>query len=326
MLGLILFRLNHAILIHMSDYSLTVCGIGEALFDIFDGAQVLGGAPLNVAVHANQLASELSGGPGRGVVISRVGQDPLGNRVCEKLSELQMDNHYIQSDPDHATGKVYVETDFDGQPTYDIVANAAWDWLQYDPDLDTLSSQCDAVCFGSLAQREAQSRNTIYRFLENCRDSAIKLFDVNIRLDFYNAQIIERSLNLANAVKLNEDELPLVFKLMGLGEIEPGSERDAIVKLMKKYNLKWVVYTRGSKGTAIHTPGGFFEGAPAQANPVEGADAVGAGDSVAATFLVGAVLRKPWQQVVDLANKVGAYVASQPGATPTLPDELIKQM
>jgi fructokinase len=309
----------------MNGYSLTICGIGEALFDIFDGAQVLGGAPLNVAVHAHQLAAKRHG---RGIVVSRVGQDLLGNNVCDALKERQMDTQYIQSDPDHATGQVYVQTDYDGQPSYDIVANAAWDWMQFDPDMQTLAQQCDAVCFGSLAQREAQSRNSIYRFLDACRPSTIRLFDVNIRLEFYTRQIIMRSLELANALKLNEEELPLVCKLTGLGTVEPGSERDALLKLMKQFKINWIIYTRGAKGTTIHTPApeGVFEGTPAQANPVEGADAVGAGDSVAATCLVGAVLRKPWQQIADLANKVGAYVASQPGATPALPDDLISQL
>lgn len=312
----------------MNGYSLTICGIGEALFDIFDGAQVLGGAPLNVAVHAHQLVSKRPSGPGRGIVVSRVGQDMLGNLVCKNLSEKGMDHHYIQSDPDHTTGKVYVQTDENGQPSYDIVANAAWDWLQYDPDMDTLAQSCDAVCFGSLAQREAQSRNTIYRFLEACRPSTIKLFDVNIRLDFYNRQIITRSLEIANALKLNEEELPLVCKLVGLGVVEPGSERQMMLKLIKQFKLNWIIYTRGAKGTTIHTSAenGVYEGVPATTSPVEGADAVGAGDSVAAACLVGAVLRKPWQKVADLANKVGAFVASQPGATPTLPDELIGQL
>ncbi len=309
----------------MNQYSLTICGIGEALFDIFDGVQVLGGAPLNVAVHAHQLVANRPSGPGRGIVVSRIGQDFLGSKVTESLSEKKMDNQYIQSDPDHATGQVYVQTDDDGQPSYDIVANAAWDWLQYDPDMDTLAQHCDAVCFGSLAQREAQSRNTIYRFLETCRPSTIKLFDVNIRLDFYSRQIIARSLEIANALKLNEEELPLVCKLMGLGSIESGQEREALLKLIKQFKLNWIIYTRGAKGTAIHTSGNVYEGSPAVANPVEGADAVGAGDSVAATCLVGAVLRKPWDKVANLANQVGAYVASQPGATPTLPDELISQ-
>lgn len=313
----------------MNGYAITVCGMGEALFDIFQGAQVLGGAPLNVAVHAQQLASKKNG---RGVVLSRIGQDHLGEQIIENLSDMNIETQFIQSDPDHATGQVYVQIDEDGQPSYDIVANTAWDWLQYDPDMDSLAQQCDAVCFGSLAQREAQTRGTIYRFLETCRPSTIRLFDVNIRLDFYSRQIITRSVEHANALKLNEEELPLVYKLLGLGTADPENPREAMLKIMSKFQINWIAYTRGAKGTTIHTPGspgsdhGVYVGQPAIANPVEGADAVGAGDSVAATCLVGAVLRKPWQDVADLANKVGAYVASQCGATPKLPDELIDQI
>ena len=302
---------------------MTICGIGEALFDVIDGTQVLGGAPLNVAVHAHQL---IYGKGGQGLVISRVGQDPLGQQVCESLAKRKMDTQAIQTDPDHATGQVYVQTDEQGQPSYDIVANAAWDWLQYDPDMDSFAQRCDAVCFGSLAQREAQTRNTIYRFLDICRPSTIKLFDVNIRQDFYSRQMINQSMELANALKLNEEELPLVCKLLGLGEVQAGGERDAMVKIIKQFKINWIIYTRGAQGTAVHTLGSFYQGKPASVNPVKGADAVGAGDSVAATCLVGAVLRKPWDQVVDVANQVGAYVASQCGATPPIPDELINAL
>ncbi len=304
----------------MSNPRWTIVGLGEALFDIFAESQKLGGAPLNVAVHAHQLLGET----GRGVILSRVGQDPLGQLVREELASRGMSDQWLQSDPDHATGQVFVQVDADGSPSYDIMANSAWDWLQFDPDLESLARQCDAVCFGSLAQRDAQTRNTIYRFLDACRPSACKLFDVNLRLDFYSRQIIDQSLIHASALKLNEDELPVVCDLLGVGSAEDDVAK-RIARLIKRYELDFVIYTQGARGTAIYTMNSVHQGAPVAYSPVEGADSVGAGDACTAACLVGVLLRRPWDQVVTLANEVGAFVASQPGATPQLPD-LILQM
>lgn len=296
-----------------------IVGLGEALFDVFPDTQVLGGAPLNVAVAAHQLA-QVRGG--RGVVVSRVGQDDLGNQVVAELTERGISCEYLQRDPDHGTGVVYVGVDHKGEPNYDIVGDVAYDWLQWDGDLDDLAARCEAVAFGSLCQRQAQSRSTIYRFLGEAR-RAVKLFDVNIRQNFYNQNIIRRSLELANVVKLNEDELPLVTTMLACaGDDEMAKARS----LIKKFDLRMVVYTRGEQGTTIITADDVVRGEPVSYDRAENADNVGAGDACTAGVLVGLTLRMPLDRVVALANHAGAYVASQCGATAALPDTVLDKV
>lgn len=294
--------------------SFTIVGLGEALFDVFGADQRLGGAPLNVAVHAHQM---LAGkGLGRGVVVSRVGQDALGREVADELRQRGMDPGYLQTDPDRPTGRVFVRTNAEGDATYDIEPDVAWDVIHFDPDLEDLARECDAVAFGSLAQRSGESRSTIYRFLGTAR-RAVKLFDVNLRgsggQKFYDRGTLMRSCELANIVKLNDEEMPDVGSLLGIDDAE---------SLRKKFDLEAVVLTRGAKGTAAVTASGLIEGEPAQADKAEGSDTVGAGDSCTAAVLTGRVLGKPWPETLTLANRVAAFVVGQSGATPPLPDEI----
>ena len=297
-------------------------GLGEALFDLFPDRQVLGGAPLNVAVHAHQLAGPLGG---QGVVVSRVGQDELGHRVLDQLHRRGMTCQFIQSDPDRDSGRVYVGVDAQGQPDYEIVQDVAWDWLQHDPDLEDLARRCDAVCFGTLAQRHSQARNTIYRFLDACSTRAIRMFDVNLRQDYYDRNILRRSCEFADTVKLNHEELDTVTGLLGVGS--PADMADnRIHRLIRTFNLKLVVLTRGADGTVLYDESEKFDADPVHEKPADGADAVGAGDACAAAILLGLVLRWPMDRIVRLANHAGACVASQPGATPVLPDQIMEMV
>ncbi len=297
----------------MDDARYTLVGIGEALFDGIGGDARLGGAPLNVAIHAHQLARNHGG---RGVVVSRVGQDDLGNRLIGELNERGMTTDFIETDPDRATGVVYVDVDPDGQPTYDIVGDVAWDVLQFDPDLEALARHTDGVAFGSLAQRDAQSRNTIYRFLDACR-RAERLFDVNLRLDFFDRRIIERSCELATIVKLNDEELGRVNDLLGV---------DSAEALLERFELKMVAVTRGSRGVRLVTPEGAVDGQTVAVADGEVRDTVGAGDAATAAILVGRALRRDAQHIADLANVVSAHVVRQRGATPELPKELLERV
>ena len=299
---------------------ISIVGLGEALFDVFPDGARLGGAPLNVAVHAHALGRKVGG---QGVVVSRVGQDALGAEVIAALRERGMTTDYVQTDPDRPTGRVDVDLDLDGQPTYDIVPHVAWDVLQYDPDLDDLAQTCDAVCFGTLAQRDAQSRNAIYRFLDTAR-RAVRLFDVNLRgpqqHPFYDARVLERSCERATIVKLNEHELPIVADLLNLRSDGLDGRVEA---LLKAYPLEMVVLTRGALGTTLYTKTKRVVGEPVSYPRVDGADSVGAGDACSAGVLVARVLRRPAEKIVALANHMGAFVASQPGATPALPPDLL---
>ena len=297
----------------------TIVGIGESLFDFLDGQQHPGGAPMNVAIHAHQLGQTQDG---RGVLVSRVGQDNLGEQITELLKSHGMTIDYLQTDPDHPTGRVYVEQDDNGEPSYEIVENTAWDLIQYDPDMDPLAFACQGICFGSLAQRHAQSRNSIYRFVETSR-ARYKMFDVNLREPYYDRQHITRSCELATVVKLNIHELGTLGSMLRLGD---GSVDDQATELLKQFDLRLVVLTRGQAGTVLYSSKDRAEGEPAPYNPSQGADPVGAGDACSAAVLVGKALRLPNQQVATLANHVGAYVAGKPGATPTLPEELLKMV
>lgn len=297
----------------------TIVGLGEALFDVFPDAQILGGAPLNAAVHAHQLAQPRGG---RGVVVSRIGQDDLGAQVVSELRNRGMEPGFLQHDPDHGTGVVYVGVDASGEPSYDIVGDVAYDWLQWDGDLDDIAARCEAVTFGSLCQRQAQSRNTIYRFLQTAR-RAVKMFDVNLRQDFYNAGILRRSCELADVVKLNEHELPLVADLLATGGDDDVTRAR---NLIRKFELRMIVFTRGAEGTTLITADNEVRGEPVSYDRANDADSVGAGDACGAGVLVGLVLRMPLAKVVELANHAGAYVASQPGATPELPDAVLDKL
>jgi fructokinase len=317
---LFLFR-NPSYFVSPMNDSFLIVGAGEALFDIIRGKPILGGAPLNVAVHVQQLSARLGG---RGGVLSRVGQDDLGQKVIQELKRFNVDITCLQTDPDKKTGRVFVSLDDDGKPTYEIVEDVAWDWLQFDPDLEGYARRCDAICFGTLAQRNPQSRSTLQRVLDVARQ-AIRLFDVNLRQHYFNADILTRNLELSTSIKLNEAELPIVCQTLGIGLGEGLSQEQMSAALLKRFKLRHLILTRGARGTVLQTPTARFEGKPASYPRHENADDVGAGDSCSAAVLIGLVRRWPGQKVVDLANQVGAFVASQPGATPTLPPELVDQ-
>ncbi len=287
----------------------TLVGLGEALFDVFPDTSRLGGAPLNMAVHAQQLGN-------RGVVVSRIGQDALGDRVVRELSERGLSAETLQRDPDRPTGTVEIDFDDRGEPVYQIVEGVAWDALQWDPDVEDIAQRCDAVCFGSLAQRTAQTRNTIHRFLQIAR-RAVRLFDVNLRPPFYDRRILTRSLEVATAGKLNRGELETLTGLFHLG----ADEDTAAEGLRRKFDLRWVALTRGMEGVAVYTTVGKHEADPV-GGELETGDRVGAGDAVTAALLHGAARRWPWERTLGLANHIGTHVGSHDGACPPLPDPI----
>jgi len=288
--------------------SRTIVGIGEALFDLFPDEQRLGGAPLNLAVHAHQLGNQ-------GVVVTRIGQDRLGDAILAELHQREMDTTHVQTDPDHATGTVLIDFDEHDEPSYQIVEDVAWDMLQWDGDLDHLSAHCDAVCFGTLAQRNAQCRNNIYRFVDQAH-RALKLFDINLRQDYYDRRQIARSLELADALKVNADEMTRVAALFNLDTDDDA----AAAALIGKYKLKWIALTNGAAGTSVYTTDQKYAADAVAAG--DGGDAVGAGDATAAALLHGALRRWDWPRTLMLANTLGAHVAGQKGACPGLNDDI----
>lgn len=288
----------------MPERRFTMVGLGEVLWDLLPGGPQLGGAPANFAYHAARLGD-------RGVVASRVGDDALGQATLERLAALGLSVEAIQRDPDRPTGTVAVAMDARGQATYTFPDNVAWDALDWTPAWAALASQADAVCFGTLGQRAARARETIGRFLRATRPTTARVFDVNLRQSFYSATILDQSLALATIVKLNDEELPIVAELLGLGGAEPVAQARA---LLARHPLTMVCVTRGSAGSLVVTPTAVDEHPGLSVTVV---DTVGAGDAFTAALAHHALRGTPLPRLHEAANQLGAWVAARAGATPT---------
>jgi fructokinase len=297
---------------------MTIVGLGEALWDVLPAGKQLGGAPLNAACHAHQL---LRASGGRGVVATRIGSDELGDDVVRQLTARGMPVDFLQTDPAHATSTVVVELKA-GQPSYTFTPDIAWDHLELTPAWQQLAASCGAVCFGTLAQRSAESRQTIWNFLD-AAPQAIRLFDVNLRQGFFDRESIVEGCRRATIVKLNEDELPIVACELGPAD---GPVELQLRQLVAKFGLTAVVYTRGPRGTLLVMPDELIDPPPVKYPAAANSDAVGAGDACTAGILVGFLLGWPPARIAALANRLGAFVASQPGATPTLPVEIVSEI
>jgi fructokinase len=279
-----------------------VIGIGEVLWDLLPSGKQLGGAPANFAFHARALGA-------RSRVISRVGQDPLGAEILQRLQALGLPVADIQVDPSVPTGTVSVELSPDGQPRFTIHKDVAWDHLTLEKNALTTVAEADAVSFGTLAQRCELARGTIQALVAAARSGAWRILDVNLRQHYYSRDIIETSLRLANVVKFNDSELPVLAELLGLG----GSVRQQIEELARQYAQRLVCLTRGAHGSLLYSEGQWADD-PSQ--PVVVKDTVGAGDAFTAALAVGLLEGKPLDAINRRANQVARYVCSCEGATP----------
>ncbi len=289
----------------MADRKRTSVGLGELLWDLLPSGKQLGGAPANFAYITNLLGDH-------GIPASRIGCDALGDEALQKLTQLGLSTSFVQRDSVHPTGTVNVKIDAAGQPCFDILHPVAWDYLEWTKEWQQLAREADAVCFGSLAQRSARSQSTIKSFLNATRREAIRIFDVNLRQNFYSRQILAESMSLATIVKLNHEELP---KIMALFELEHRSEKDSARRLLSLHNLKLICVTRGGAGSLLISADECSEHAGVK---VKVADTVGAGDAFTAAMVHGYLRGVPLDQINETANRVGAWVASQSGATPAL--------
>jgi fructokinase len=299
-----------------------VVGLGEALFDCFADSRHIGGAPLNTAVHCDALLSACGG---RGVIASAVGDDELGREFATFLQDRGLEAQFIQADASRPTGRVFVDVDARGEPSYRIEENVAWDHLQYDGHWQRLANNCAAVSFGTLAQRSPTSRATIQQFLRDATQ-AIRLFDVNLRQNYFSADVIRESLELASAAKLNADELQRVTQMLGFATPDGHAPDEAAFQLKSRFCLDWIAVTRGSQGTSLFAHEQEFTSAVRKYEAVPGANTVGAGDACGAGLLVGTLLHWPYQRRVDLANHLGAYVCSRPGAIAPMPESLLARV
>jgi|tagenome__1003787_1003787.scaffolds.fasta_scaffold20980935_2 fructokinase len=301
--------------------ALMAVAIGEALFDCFSDRVVLGGAPLNFIVHLKQLLRFRC----EAYVVTCIGNDDLGAELSRQLEDRQIRRDFTQVDAQQPTGKVTVQVNASGDPSYDIAENAAWDFIAYDERLHWLAEHCDVVCFGTLAQRSPVSRGTILEFVRNA-SSAIRLLDVNLRQHYFSREILVSSIAAANVVKLNEGELAEIVNVLDVSVHNSASDDDRIQALFERFDLSLLALTRGSRGTVLYTQLGRREAEPVFIPKRMNADSVGAGDACCAGLACGLLLDWPLEATLQFANRMGAYVASQPGATPRLPASIIEHM
>ena len=286
-----------------------IVGMGEALWDVLPEGKKIGGAPANFAYHVSQFGFDSR-------VVSAVGNDDLGDEILKVFKEKQL-KHQLQT-VNYPTGTVQVTLDDNGIPCYDIKEGVACDNIPFTDDLKRLALSTRAVCFGSLAQRNEVSRTSINRFLDTMPDGEgqLKIFDINLRQGFFTKDIIRDSCQRCNVLKINDEELVAISRLFGY----PGIDlQDKCWILLAKYNLKMLILTCGTNGSYVFTPGVVsFQETP----KVPVADTVGAGDSFTATFTAALLKGKSVPEAHKLAVEVSAYVCTQSGAMPELPQVL----
>jgi fructokinase len=290
----------------------TIVALGEVLWDVFPDGPRFGGAPANFACHAAAFGADAA-------MVSCVGDDELGAGAVAALRERRVSTEHVERRLDYPTGTVQVALDDAGKPTFTIAEDVAWDHLRWAAALSPLAESADAVVFGTLGQRSAASRETIQRFLRATRPAALRIYDINIRPPFFSDEVILESLKLANMLKLNDDELPVVAAAAGLS----GSDDAVMRQLVEKFELEAIALTRGAAGSLL-LRGDQVSEQPGVA--VEVVDTVGAGDSFTATLAIGLLRGMDLDTVNQTASRVAAYVCSQAGATPDMPADLIAAM
>ena len=286
-----------------------IVGLGEVLWDVLPDGKKLGGAPANFAYHAGQFGFNT-------MAVSAVGDDRLGEETIASLEEKGL--RYLMPRVPYPTGTVQVTLDDAGIPTYDIRENVAWDNIPFTPELEELAHSCRAVCWGSLAQRNVVSRETINKFLEAmpADKGVLKIFDINLRQNFYTKEVISDSIKHCNVLKINDEELVVLGRLFGYPGLDMSNK---CWLLLGKYNIDMLVLTCGVNGSYVFTPGSVsFQNTPM----VDVVDTVGAGDSFTGTFCAAILSGMSVPDAHALAVKVSAYVCTQSGAMPVLPDDI----
>ena len=286
-----------------------IVGLGEVLWDCLPEGRKIGGAPANFAFHASQFGYE-------SWAVSAIGNDALADETVAALDANGL-NHALPR-VDFPTGQVQVSLDEAGVATYDIREGSAWDNIPFTPELETLARRSRAICFGSLAQRSETSRRTIYRFLETAPADCMRIFDINLRQNFYNKEIICESLKRCNVLKINDEELVIIGRMFGY----PGLDvENKCWLILGKYDLDMLVLTCGVNGSYVFSKGAMSY---LETPKVEVADTVGAGDSFTGSFVASVLAGKPIAEAHRIGVNVSAYVCTQNGAMPVIPEELKK--
>lgn len=286
-----------------------ILGIGELLWDMLPEGPRLGGAPANFTVMAGRLGNHAA-------ILSRIGRDDLGRKAVEILDPLPVDTSHVQIDTEHETGRVAVSF-AGGQPSYEIHEPAAWDALELSDDWVQLAERADAICFGSLAQRSLESRQTIQTLAAQTSSSCVRVFDVNLRTPFYSGETIQESLELASVAKMNDGEVPLVLTLLGLSiDSGPDALRFGAERLLNEFpELQMIAVTCGAHGSLLVTRDEWHRhpGLPTQV-----VDTIGAGDAFTAALTHYLLRGAPLAVLNEAGNRWGSWIASQSGAMPPL--------
>lgn len=284
-----------------------VVGLGEVLWDMLPEGRKIGGAPVNFAYHAGQFGIDT-------MAVSAIGNDKLGEDTIAEMNGKHL-NHIFPSVP-YPTGSVQVKLNEKGVPAYDIKENVAWDNIPFTNEIESVARSCRAVCFGSLAQRNAVSRNTIRKFIESTPSGCIRIFDINLRQNFYTSNVIHDSLELCNILKINDEEIMLVSRMFNY---DSSNIENVCRTIMEDFSLEMVILTCGTKGSYIFTKGGVsFMPTP----KVNVADTVGAGDSFTGSFCAAILRGLPVAEAHKKAVEVSAYVCTQNGAMPEIPESM----
>lgn len=284
--------------------SLHVAGMGEVLWDIYPDARYPGGAPANFAGHIAQYGIN-------SYLISRVGQDRAGKELLEEMQKLGIQTDMVQTDSKYPTGTVNVSIDAHGSPAFQCTTNVAFDHIQWIKSLESMTTSLDGVLFGTLAQRNADSRTTIQQYISEMY-LTVKLFDVNIRVwDEDVKKVVLKSLELADIIKMNDQEL---LTLKTALQAESGNDCDFLHMLIKEYRVALAAVTRGAQGCLLVTKAQKTEHPGYQVNAV---DTTGCGDAFAAGLMISVLEKRSLEETAELANRLGAFVATRRGAVPS---------
>ena len=287
-----------------------IVGIGEILWDMLPSGKVIGGAPANFAYHAQELGES-------SIVVSCIGNDELGREIISSLEKKDMPTDFLYIDKSHPTGVVSARINKEGKPSYLIQEEVAWDYIPTSTLIRELAFKSAAVCFGTAAQRSQLSRMTIQTFVGLMEQDSIRVFDINLRQNFYSQDVIETSLSLANVLKLNVNELSVVKKLLRLN----GDEKKILNELSRKYSLNLIALTRGREGSILFTEG---KTSNHEGHKINVEDTVGAGDAFVAGLVTGMLRGYELNDLHNKANRVASYICSKHGATPSLTNEIRK--
>ena len=296
-----------------------ILGIGELLWDMLPEGPRLGGAPANFSVMAGRLGNHSA-------ILSRIGRDDLGREAVHRLDPLPADTSFLQIDPMHETGRVTVSFS-NGQPEYTIHQPAAWDSMELSDEWVRLAERADAICFGSLAQRSIESRQTIQTLAAQTSSRCIRIFDVNLRPPFYSSEVIQESLELATVMKMNDAEVPQVLALLGI----PGEEgatvdnlRLGAERMLAEFpTLQLVAITCGAHGSLLVTREEWHRH---PGLPIEIADTIGAGDAFTAAIAHYLLRGAELALLNEAGNRWGSWVASQSGAMPSLSEATLAEI